>query len=112
MVRHGQEQPVVIYRFLLEPCDSRVMAIQFAKMRVMEQTHGGYSSAGLAHQMLGDAANDEPMLQALTDQYDGAGPSGSGTAVEPNGEAESDEDEPPNKRARDTKAKAKAKRRG
>jgi SNF2 family DNA or RNA helicase len=109
VVRHGQEQPVVIYRFLLEPCDSRVMAIQFAKMRVMEETHGGYSSAGLAHQMLGDAANDEPMLQVLTDQY-AAGPSGSG--AEPNGEAEfeSEEDEPPNKRARDTKGKGKAKR--
>jgi SNF2 family DNA or RNA helicase len=90
VVRHGQEMPVKIYRFLMEPCDVRAMAIQFKKMRVMEDTHGGYGD--LAHMLLGDAVHDEKMLQDLAAEP-------SGTAAEPTGEAE-DEDEPPSKRSK------------
>ena len=114
VVRHGQEQPVVIYRFLMEPCDARVMSIQFAKMSIMEESHGGYGD--LPHLMLGDAVNDEPMLQVLTDQYAACGASGSGTQ-QPEAEAEAedseDEDPRPSKRAKGKgKGKAKGSRRG
>ena len=106
VVRHGQENEVVIYRFLVEPLDVRTMSIQFSKMQVMQETHGGYG-ASLPLLLLGDAVNDEPMLQALADAAAAAGPSGSGSgmAVE-QGEAEQDEDEqqdedePPSKRSK------------
>lgn len=83
------------------------MQIQFAKMRVMEDTHGGYDG-NLSHMLLGDAVHDEPMLQNLADQ---AGPSGSG--AEPNGEAEDEAEEPPSKRSKGKgKGKAGARRSG
>ena len=105
VVRHGQEMPVVIHRFMVEPLDVRAMTIQFEKMDVMEKTHGGYGSLPLM--MLGDAVNDEPMLQALADAAAAAGPSGSGTAVEQGEDEQSEDEEPPSKRSRG-KGKARA----
>jgi len=104
VVRHGQEQPVVIYRFLVDPFDTRAMSIQFAKMAVMEQTHGGYGDAGLPLLMLGDAVREERML---LDAADASG-SGSGTAVE-QAEAETEDSEDEDRPSKRSKGKGKGK---
>ena len=107
VVRHGQQEPVVIYRFLVQPLDLRTMSIQFKKMQVMEKTHGGYG--GLPQRLLGDAASDEPMLQALTDAAAGPSGSGSGTQQDEAEQEEADEDDEarPSKRSKG-KGKARA----